>query len=146
LEAPENTLAAVRHGVAVGAEWQEIDVTLTRDDEVVVIHDDTLDRTTDKQGVIEALSLADVRGASAGRPQWSDKGRAYLEAFGVAPPDFGERFAAERVPTLAEVLAVDGARLMIEMKKTARGQRLVDKVLEAVQRAGAQHRVALGSF
>src|SRR5688500_15952335 len=58
LEAPENTLAAIRHGAAVGSDWIEIDVTLSRDDEVIVIHDDTLERTTDGTGMVEAMTLS----------------------------------------------------------------------------------------
>ncbi len=146
LEAPENTLASVRHGVASGADWQEIDVRLTADGEVVVIHDAKVDRTTGGHGTVEQLSFAELRKLSAGRPTWSEEGRARLAMFEVVPPDFGERFLAERVPTLAEVLAIPGTRLMIELKRTARGKELVEGVVEAVHAAGAADRVALGSF
>lgn len=146
LEAPENTLASVRHGVACGADWQEIDVRLTRDEEVVVIHDDTLERTTNGIGPVAAATLAQVRALYAGRPRVTEDGRATLALFDVAPPEFGGRFAAERVPTLAEALAVPEARLMIELKRSPRPDRLVDAVLAAVHRAGAADRVAFGSF
>mgnify|MGYP001430339796 CR=1 FL=1 len=52
LEVPENTLAGVRHAIAVEADWIEIDVTLSRDDQVVVIHDTTLERTTNGTGPV----------------------------------------------------------------------------------------------
>ncbi len=146
LEAPENTLAAIRHGVEVGADWQEIDVALTRDEHVVLMHDDTVERTTSGSGRVDALTLAQLRTLSAGRPSWSEHGREVLKNFGVTPVDFGDRFAGERVPTLEEALAIPQARLMIELKPTEQGEALIDKVLEAIARANASDRVALGSF
>lgn len=146
LEAPENTLAAIAHGVASGADWQEIDVTLTADDEVVVIHDDTMERTTSGKGRVETMAFADVRAAAAGHPKWSEGTLTTLKAFGVQTPDFGNKFAGEKVPTLREVLDVPGSRLMIELKKTERAQQFIEKVLAIIVEAGAQDRVALGSF
>ena len=55
---PENTFAAFDHAVALGADAIECDVHLSRDGEVVVIHDPTLDRTTDATGPVSAMSLA----------------------------------------------------------------------------------------
>ncbi len=146
LEAPENTVASVRHGVAVGSDWQEIDVTLSADDAVIVIHDDTLERTTNGSGRAEEKKLQELRALHAGKPRWGENAIANLARFGVTPPDFAERYAAERIPTLDEILAIPEARLMIELKKTDRGQKLVDKVIEAVHRHHAGDRVALGSF
>jgi glycerophosphoryl diester phosphodiesterase len=146
LEAPENTVASVRHGVSVGSDWQEIDVTLTADDQVVLMHDDTLTRTTGGQGRPEDMKLVELEKLVAGKPRWSEGGKSTLAMFGVMPPDFGERFAKERVPTLDDILAIADARLMIEMKKTDRGRALVDKVIDAVHRHRAADRVALGSF
>ena len=57
---PENTLAAFRHAVALGADMIELDVQLTRDGEVVVIHDTSLDRTTDGQGPVAARELGKI--------------------------------------------------------------------------------------
>ncbi len=146
LEAPENTLGAVRHGIASGADWQEIDVTLSRDDVVVVIHDDTLERTAGVPGRVEELTAAQLAAIVVGNPRWSESGLGRLQGLGVAPPAFGPEWAGERVPTLAEVLALEGGRLMIELKTTERRRTLVEKTLEAVYRAGAADRVALGSF
>jgi glycerophosphoryl diester phosphodiesterase len=146
LEAPENTLASMRHGVEVGADWEELDVTLTADDQVILMHDDTLERTTSGHGRPEEQTLADLKKLVAGRPTWSEHGRSTLAMFGVTPPDFAGRYENERIPTLEEVLAVPGTRLMIEMKKTERAQVLVDKVLDVIRRTGAADRVALGSF
>src|SRR3990172_9877913 len=82
---PENTLAAFRRAAALGADMIELDVQLTRDGEVVVIHDWTLDRTTSGTGPVRACSLAELRRLDAGA--W-----------------FDAAFAGERVPTLGEVL------------------------------------------
>lgn len=100
-DAPENTLASVKLGWEQQANAVEIDVHLTRDGEVVAIHDSTLLRTTGRAARVDELSLAEIRTLDAGI--W--KGAAYR---------------GERVPTLAEVLATvpDGRRLFIELKDT----------------------------
>jgi glycerophosphoryl diester phosphodiesterase len=94
---PENTLAAFERAVALGADMIELDVQLTRDREVVVIHDRMLDRTTDGSGPVVAHDLAGVRRLDAGR--W-----------------FGAEFAGQRVPTLAEVLARVPLPINVELK------------------------------
>ena len=83
--APENTLAAFRQAVALGATFIETDLQLTRDARFVAIHDDTVNRTTNGQGTVHDLTLAEVRKLDAG--SW-----------------FGSEFAGERVPTLEEIL------------------------------------------
>ncbi|MBI3452156.1 MAG: glycerophosphodiester phosphodiesterase [Rhodospirillales bacterium] len=85
--APENTLASIRQAKTEGAGWVEFDVKLTADGEAVLIHDETLDRTTDGCGKVRERTLADIRALDAGG--W-----------------FSPRFAGERVPTLAEALAL----------------------------------------
>ncbi|PNV73950.1 glycerophosphodiester phosphodiesterase family protein [Leptospira inadai] len=69
-EYPENTMLAFRKAVEVGADWIELDVTLTADREVVVIHDDTLDRTTNMRGPVREASFERIRKADAGG--WKD--------------------------------------------------------------------------
>ncbi len=85
--APENTLASLREAARQGARWVELDVMLTGDGVPVLIHDDTLDRTTDGRGPVAGLTLAELRRLDAGA--W-----------------FSPRFAGERVPTLEEALAL----------------------------------------
>lgn len=99
---PENTLASFTSALEVGAEIVELDVHLTRDSHVVVIHDATLDRTTSGSGRVLDLALAEVRALSAG-----------------CSSRFGDAWAGERVPLLAEVLALcrGRARVMIEIKR-----------------------------
>ncbi len=84
--APENTLAAFRRAVELGATFIETDLQFSRDLRVVAIHDDTLDRTTTGRGPVRNLTLAELRRLDAG--SW-----------------FGPQFAGERIPTLEEILA-----------------------------------------
>lgn len=84
-EAPENTLAAFRCALDAAVPAVEFDVQRTRDGRLVVIHDQTLDRTTDGRGPVSALTFEELRRLDAGR--W-----------------FGPAFAGERVPSLDEVL------------------------------------------
>src|SRR5256884_4490996 len=83
--APENTLAAFRKAVALGATFIETDLQLSRDARFVAIHDGTVNRTTNGQGKVHDLSLADLRKLDAG--SW-----------------FGSEYAGERIPTLEEIL------------------------------------------
>ena len=85
--APENTLAGLRRAKELGAKWVEFDVKLTRDGVAVLFHDERLERTTDGQGEIARITLAELRKLDAGA--W-----------------FASEFAGERVPTLAEALAL----------------------------------------
>ena len=115
--APENTLAAFELAVKQGADAFELDVRLTRDGAAVVIHDETLDRTTDHAGPVRARTLAELRTADAGYRFSSDGDRT-----------FPWRDQEVRIPTLAEVLwAFPKVPVMIEVKEP--------EVQEAVQRA-----------
>jgi glycerophosphoryl diester phosphodiesterase len=98
---PENTLAAIAGALELGAPAVEIDAQLTRDGQVVVIHDPTLERTTTGQGDVRQMTLAELRAVSAGYPA-----------------RFGDAWAGERVPTLAEALALvrERARVLVEIK------------------------------
>lgn len=98
--APENTLAAVEKGLAHNPDRIEIDVQQTRDGSVIVLHDITLDRTTNGSGLAKDLTLAEIKELSAG--EW-----------------FGSEFAGQKVPTLEEVMElIDGqCTLIIEIKK-----------------------------
>ena len=102
LRYPENTLIAFEKALESGVQMIELDVTLTRDRKLVVIHDETLDRTTNGRGRVADHTLAELKGLEAGG--W-----------------FADRFSGETIPTLAEVLAgVDGrAAVNIEIKPEA---------------------------
>lgn len=146
LEAPENTVASIRHGVAVGADWQELDVGLTKDNKLIVVHDDTLERTTNGTGNVAAYSFEQLRKLDAGNPKWADYVVERLTKEGITPPDFGEKYKGEKLPTLDEVLRVPDARLMIEMKKVSNVKALADQVCDAVRNNGMEGRVILASF
>ncbi len=145
LEAPENTVAAIRHSVRV-SDWQEVDVRLSKDGLCVVIHDDTVDRTTDGVGSVVDLTLAELTKLHAGDPKLAGKVLFRLANRGIAPPDYGDCYLDARLPTLEEVLAIPGAQLMIELKGTDCGPKLVAEVLKVIHRAEAGNRVALASF
>ncbi len=87
--APENTMAAFRRAVELGARFIETDLQITRDARVIAIHDFTLDRTTSGEGQVHLLPLAEIRALDAGA--W----------FGVRGP---KTYVGERVPTLEEIL------------------------------------------
>lgn len=147
LEAPENTLAALKHGIACGSDWQEVDITLSKDGYPVIIHDDTLERTTTGQGQVSEQSLSALQALRAGAPHWSQDARERLFALGVQRlPEFGDRYARESIPTLQQVLALPQARLMLELKTTPYPQKLARAVVTAVEQAHMQDRVILGSF
>ncbi|HWP66100.1 MAG TPA: glycerophosphodiester phosphodiesterase family protein [Candidatus Limnocylindria bacterium] len=123
---PENTLAAFRRAEAVGAHMIELDVQLSRDGEVVVMHDDTLERTTDGHGPVARWTLAEMQRLDAG--SW-----------------FGPEFAGERVPTLGEVLAAIRLPINVELKPGG-GEGLEARALEVVRAAGALERIVFSSF
>jgi glycerophosphoryl diester phosphodiesterase len=103
---PENSLLAFRNALALGADFLELDVHLTRDGEVVVIHDPTLDRTTTGTGPVRERPLAEL-----GALRLKDRGGAVLE---------------ERIPTLDQVVALAAAgkrQMLLEIKTDERRRR-----------------------
>ena len=117
--APENTLEAFRLAVEAGADAVELDVHLTADGQLAVIHDDTLDRTTDRTGAVASMRMDQIREADAGA------------SFGAeADPPFPFRGRGLTVPTLTEVLAwlPDGVGLVVEIKARAAADAVVDAV------------------
>ncbi len=107
--APENTIEAYRLAVEQGADAIELDVHLTADGQLAVIHDETLDRTTDGHGPVAALSMDEIRGFDAGA------------TFAGSDGSFPHRGRGLRVPTLPEVIAWLPAEvgLVIEIKARA---------------------------
>ena len=102
--APENTLAAIQKGIALGVDFVEVDVRRTADGVLVILHDETVNRTTNGKGRVDRLSLREIKRLSAGN--------------------------GESIPTLEEVLTVvEGqAGLMVELKITEVAQQVVDAV------------------
>ena len=147
--APENTLPAFEIAVTQGAVVLEIDVRLTRDDEVVVIHDARVDRTTDGTGEVERMTLSEIRSLDAGR--W-----------------FGDEWTGTHIPSLQQVLERFAGRVLVdidlkagtEVRRLTAGpspERLVvedaavstllaRRTVEVAERIGALDRVVLSGF
>jgi glycerophosphoryl diester phosphodiesterase len=125
--APENTLPALLAGVRAGATLIEFDVRTTADGVPVVIHDRTVDRTTDGAGEVAELTVDEVRALDAG--SW-----------------FSPAYAGARVPLLDEVLALlSASRLLLEIKPPATLEQ-VKVILEMVAEAGLLTRTVVQSF
>src|SRR3990167_84585 len=104
LRAPENTLAALYEAKVLGATWVEFDVRLTRDGKAIILHDDTLERTTNGQGVVADLDFSEITDLDAG--SW-----------------FNSEFRGEPVPTFTQYLqcAIElNLGVNIELKGTAK--------------------------
>ncbi len=111
--APENTLAAFAMAEEMGADWIELDCRLTRDGEVIVMHDDTLDRTTNGSGYVREASLHEIKQLDAGA--W-----------------FEDKWRGERVPTLEQALAQAKWKVgvYIEIKDTADDAPLISDIFD----------------
>ena len=139
-EAPENTLPAFEAAIRRGADAIELDVRLTADGAPVVIHDATLDRTTDRTGPVAAVTLAELRTVDAGWSFTPDAGRTHPY-----------RGSEARIPTLGEVLwAFPRLNILVELKEPP-AQEAVRRVLLQEDAAGrcvlaAEDRQALRAF
>ncbi len=158
--APENTMPAFEKALAVGADIIEFDVHLSRDGQAVVLHDDTLDRTTDDTGPIWERSWAELRRLDAGN--WFDRhnaARRQEEAGRDNPqrlPIPDESFAGTRIPLLQEVLEwARAVRMPVSIEVKAPWPfyyglsvypGLVEKILELVARVGDEEMTGLHSF
>lgn len=125
---PENTMAAFRGAIAAGAELVENDVYVSADGVPVVIHDESVERTTDGTGLITAMTSSEIARLDAG--SW-----------------FSQSFAGEHVPTLAEQLdevkAHPGTVLLLEVKKADRDQ--MEIIIDQVEERGMLDQVLLQS-
>jgi len=129
-DAPMNTIRAFELAAEVGADGVELDVMFSRDRQVVVIHDETVDGTTDGHGHVADFTLAELKALDAGRFK-------------------GEAFAGERIPTLDEVFEAVGRRLLVnvELKGLSfRADGLEARVAEIIRRHGMAQRVIISSF
>lgn len=124
--APENTLAGVRAALELGVDGMEVDVHATADGVPILIHDPMADRTTDGQGDVTKMTLAQVKKLDAGARQ------------------FEGRFAGEPVPTLAEALELTRGRalMVLEIKQPD----IEDQVLRVVRDLGAVNDCVVHSF
>lgn len=129
-EAPENTVASFRRAMEVGADGVELDVQLTADGQVVVIHDESIAAVTGRPGLVRELTLAQIRSLDAGS-------------------HFSQAFEGERIPTLDEALDAVGpeAVVNVELKGTGiRSDGLEREVVRIVSAHGIGQRVIFSSF
>jgi glycerophosphoryl diester phosphodiesterase len=133
--APENTLAAFEKAMEAGSDMIELDVHLSSDGQVVVIHDDTLNRTTNGKGKVSHHTLLKLKQLDAG--SW-----------------FGSQFSGEKIPTLKEVLELARGRILvnIELKMGDMGpyrysmKDLADRSLDEVEKGGMVDQVLFSSL
>lgn len=118
--APENTLAAFALAIEMGADWFELDCSLSKDGEVIVIHDDTVDRTTDGVGVAADLTLRELKALDAGT--WKHA-----------------KYAGEPIPTLEESLGLGQGRIGVYVE-------IKDSDDDTVLRAQILKRIGEGTF
>lgn len=127
--APENTLAALRRAIASGADYAEIDVQLSRDQQMVLLHDRDLQRVAGDSRRLSALTLAEAQSLDVG--SW-----------------FGPAFLGERIPTLQEAIALcrGNIRLNIELKIFGGDRRVSSLVAELLRRERMEGEVIVTSL
>ncbi|WP_424359578.1 glycerophosphodiester phosphodiesterase [Methanocella sp. MCL-LM] len=115
---PENTLRSFQKGIALGVDWIELDIRRTADGHIVVMHDDTVERTTNGRGKVSEMSLADIKKLDAGK--------------------------GEKVPTLQEAIDVakGKVKLIIELKLEG----LEADVIDIVEKNGLFEDCIISSF
>ena len=124
--APENTGAAFELAASLGVPF-ELDIALCASGELVVIHDDTVDRTTDGAGPVSGMTLDALKALDAGG-------------------HFGERFAGERILTLDEVFGRFGGRVLIDVEVKAPAGADVAALVRALATAVGRHALWQGIF
>ncbi len=113
-DVPENTFAALKRALELGIDGLEIDVRQTKDDKLILMCDETIDRTTDGRGFIDQLLYAEIKQYDAG--SWR-----------------GDEFKGERVPLLSDVLKfckVNNLKLILNVKQACLEKRILDIVKE----------------
>jgi glycerophosphoryl diester phosphodiesterase len=129
---PENTVAAFDHAVSLGVDALECDVHLSRDAEVVVIHDPTVDRTTNGSGPVAALTAGELARLDAGHHFGPADGHPF-RGRGLGVPRLADLLARyERLPIVIELKGDDPA--------------IAKSTVEVVRAAGAESRVVLAGF
>ena len=157
--APENTLAAFRAGLEAGADWFELDVAASSNGELVVMHDNTLTRTTNAKAnfpdrapwAVYDFSLTELRSLDAG--SWFRKTDPFKTvASGVVSPEKVAEFKGEKIPTLRETLefcAREKWRVNVEIKDaTSRAcdPWIVERTVALIKELGIEDRTLISSF
>ena len=127
---PENTLAAFAGALDIGVDYIELDVQLSRDGQVIVMHDDSLKRTTGVDGSPTEFTVEELAGLDAG--SW-----------------FDASFAGEKIPTLEEALNLirdTECGVYLELKDIGETEGFVESVLEVAEKCGMTQRCLFASF
>ncbi len=124
---PENTLLSFEKALELGVDWLELDLQITADDHLVVMHDATVDRTTDGEGAVSDLTLDQILALDAGISR-------------------GESYRDTGVPTFAHVLETLGHRAHIVVELKFEGQEVIPAVLDAITEAGLQNLTVISIF
>ena len=131
LTAPENTMSAFAAAVEQGLAGIELDVQMSKDGHLIVIHDERADRTTNGKGLVKDMTLEEIKNLDAG--SW-----------------FAEKYSGVKIPVLEEVLELIGQRefiINIELKSgIIQYPGLEERVLKAVKKCGLLDRTILSSF
>lgn len=131
---PENTLFAFESALAIGADWLELDVHLSADGTLVVIHDETVERTTHGQGEVSALKRVDLQALDAGYNWTADGGATY--------PYRGQGIT---IPTLEDIFAAFPERhLFVEIKPDETA--VAAALCKLIREFGREDRTLVGSF
>lgn len=131
VNAPENTIASFQRAIDIGVGGIELDIHMSKDGYLVVIHDERVDRTTDGTGYVKDFTLKELKELDAGII-------------------FSAKFAGERIPTLEEVLELIGNRdllLNIEVKSgVIMYPGIEEKLIEVIRKYNFTERVVISSF
>lgn len=127
--APENTLAAMQKAIEMGAQMSELDVQQTADDELVLFHDDKLNRTSTGKGYLWEKTLAELRALDAG--SW-----------------YAKEFAGEPIPTLEEVIELVRGKMQlnIEVKLHGHERNVAKLVVDKIRQANFGEECVVTSF
>ncbi len=157
--APENTLAAARKALAIGADMWELDVAMTADGELFVVHDDTLERTSNAAQVFpqrrpwanHTFTLAEIRSLDFG--SWFVEQDPFKQiAAGKVTAAEQASYRGERAPTLREALAFtrdNNWRVNVELKDltgTPGDATVVERAVGLIKELGMVERVVISSF
>jgi len=157
--APENTIAAAGKALQVGADMWELDVQLTADDELIVMHDDTLTRTSNAPlrfpdrhpWRVSDFTLAEIQTLDCG--SWFNEKDPFGQIrAGAVPAEAQQSYVGERAPTLREALQFtldNDWRVNVELKDLrtkGKGLLVVEKTVALIEELSLQERVVVSSF
>jgi glycerophosphoryl diester phosphodiesterase len=131
---PGNTFYAMEQAAALGVDVLEMDLHITKDGVLVLIHDETIDDTTDGAGEVEAMNLEEIKQLDAGYDWSPDQGLSF--------PFRGQGIT---IPTLEEIfLGFPDLRMTIELKKTNRS--MAEPFCNLIRQYGMQDQIVVASF